>query len=433
MSRAIFSSALLTVVVIVGLAVFQSYQARQQTDAVVRHFVEMHASEIVTGNWRSVREGLERFAVTDGIRNISIDWSTVMTTTTQERRSTILDTRQYIALPESAAPVVSVKYELPFRLDRSTQKLVLGFLILLGIVVLGFNFVHIIFSKKLTTSLRNSVELASRLSIPAANTFNRRSRAHTADEFEAAALATTKLTATIELATEKAVGLRLSNLHHDFASPVTALEMGIRTLQEHPSDTLAVTLITQAFTRIKGLHDSLSKSYSKIESKKQVSTSSLEEFIRQYTGLKQAQGRLAGFRTRNWSLNMESKNLPESLPVEQEQFFSAIGNLLDNAEEITRHEGTTVAVAMEVANGNFIIEISDDGCGISERKRIEIEGGTAQSRHHEGTGLGVQSIFKLAEDCGGSVTIRSPVERFGCGTAISLMVPLNQKNEPVAC
>jgi PAS domain S-box-containing protein len=102
-----------------------------------------------------------------------------------------------------------------------------------------------------------------------------------------------------------------------------------------------------------------------------------------------------------------------------------LAHLLDNAVRYTRPEGTIV-VACRAEGERVVIEVRDEGPGIPSAERHRVferfyRGSTAAP--HEGLGLGLYVVRRLAEAQGGRVTLASEPEG---GSAFAIELPAFQ-------
>lgn len=97
-------------------------------------------------------------------------------------------------------------------------------------------------------------------------------------------------------------------------------------------------------------------------------------------------------------------------------------NLLDNAIKFNS-DGGTVKMRLYQKNGNIVFTISDSGCGISESDCKHIFDKFYQSdgsRKDEGSGLGLALVKRLTELWGGSIDVESSL---GNGTTFTVILP----------
>ena len=116
-------------------------------------------------------------------------------------------------------------------------------------------------------------------------------------------------------------------------------------------------------------------------------------------------------------------NLPDKLTISE--WMSIIGNLLDNAFEATlsladrsRNEKVTLFLADSLSE--VIIEVADNGCGVSadERNRI-FERGVSSKQGGE-RGIGLYLVKTYVEQAGGAITIDDNEPK---GTVFSVFIP----------
>jgi polar amino acid transport system substrate-binding protein len=124
-------------------------------------------------------------------------------------------------------------------------------------------------------------------------------------------------------------------------------------------------------------------------------------------------------------------DLPEASPyahANPTQLEQAIVNLIRNAIE---SGATLVRVGLRTRPDECValIEVSDDGIGISESDRLRIlEPFYTTRRATGGTGLGLSVVHGIALEHGGSLAIES---RAGGGASITLTIPsLERASEP---
>jgi len=108
-----------------------------------------------------------------------------------------------------------------------------------------------------------------------------------------------------------------------------------------------------------------------------------------------------------------------------------IRNLLDNAIRYTR-PGGTVTVAVSTDDGSVVLCVEDSGVGIPSKDiprvferfyRVD----RARSRETGGTGLGLAIVRHVAENHGGTVTVRSELGR---GSAFEVRLPIGSEPTP---
>ena len=97
-------------------------------------------------------------------------------------------------------------------------------------------------------------------------------------------------------------------------------------------------------------------------------------------------------------------------------------NLLDNAIKFNS-EGGTIKMELTEKNGSIIFTIADNGCGIAEEDCKHIFDKFYQSdssRKGEGSGLGLALVKQLIDLYGGSISVKSVL---GKGTCFTVILP----------
>ncbi|ABS64856.1 integral membrane sensor signal transduction histidine kinase [Parvibaculum lavamentivorans DS-1] len=100
-------------------------------------------------------------------------------------------------------------------------------------------------------------------------------------------------------------------------------------------------------------------------------------------------------------------------------------NVLSNAIKFTERGGSVTVAAEHRPNGNLVVSISDTGIGMSpDEVKVALtpfgQSGSALSRKHPGTGLGLPLAKAMMDMHGGRLMVRSMV---GKGTTVTLVFP----------
>ena len=109
-------------------------------------------------------------------------------------------------------------------------------------------------------------------------------------------------------------------------------------------------------------------------------------------------------------------------PVRARQLFT---NLMENAVRHGGREDITVTVGAEVAGGDTVVSVSDDGMGIAEPYRERVFGiferldGEGGAQGGAGTGIGLAMCRKIVEQLGGTIWIPPAA----AGTTFRITIP----------
>jgi signal transduction histidine kinase len=100
--------------------------------------------------------------------------------------------------------------------------------------------------------------------------------------------------------------------------------------------------------------------------------------------------------------------------------MSVIKNLVKNADEAIK-KGGEIRLATEVKNGNVLISVSDNGCGIpSEYMEGELFTLFASTKS-DGFGIGLYQAKRIVESHGGRIEAESEVGR---GSTFRICLPV---------
>ncbi|EAR26232.1 two-component sensor histidine kinase [marine actinobacterium PHSC20C1] len=111
------------------------------------------------------------------------------------------------------------------------------------------------------------------------------------------------------------------------------------------------------------------------------------------------------------------------LQASEELLRRAVGNLIDNARKFSAVDDA-VRVSIRLLNANAIVEVHDDGIGMSRTELAHARDRfwrAEAARSREGHGLGLALVDEIARAHGGSLSIRSEL---GAGTVATLRLPL---------
>jgi signal transduction histidine kinase len=126
-------------------------------------------------------------------------------------------------------------------------------------------------------------------------------------------------------------------------------------------------------------------------------------------------------------------DIPADLPVisaDPLRLASAVENLVSNAIKYTQSRGK-VAIGATTNDGEVLIEVSDNGSGVSTDEQEKIffpfYRGNQGKRFKQGMGLGLSIARDLVEAHGGSISLES---KLGEGSRFTIHLPV-EKDRPV--
>ena len=118
-------------------------------------------------------------------------------------------------------------------------------------------------------------------------------------------------------------------------------------------------------------------------------------------------------------------DVPDALPavhVDCDRLHQVIANLVGNAMKFTP-PGGRIAVSARAEDGELVVSVKDDGCGMSEEElgRIFEPYWQAQRTASLGAGLGLKIAKGIVEAHGGRIWVESAV---GAGTTFHFTLPV---------
>jgi PAS domain S-box-containing protein len=134
----------------------------------------------------------------------------------------------------------------------------------------------------------------------------------------------------------------------------------------------------------------------------------------------------------NIALIFQHKNLPLEVIGAQRRLKQIIFNLVGNAIKFT--EKGSVNVKADYKDENLLIEVKDTGIGIAADMKNKIlepftKSNQSSNQKYKGTGLGLAIISKILENLGGSLDIKSKLNK---GTTISFSFPVKVNKDDVS-
>ena len=110
------------------------------------------------------------------------------------------------------------------------------------------------------------------------------------------------------------------------------------------------------------------------------------------------------------------------ISVDTLRLEQVIGNLVANAIEASPEGGTVAVNLYQSSEGNPIIDVTDNGCGITMEERHEVLNPFFTTKK-EGTGLGLPIVKKIVDAHGWSLQI---LNNYSCGTIFRIV--MNKSN-----
>jgi PAS domain S-box-containing protein len=218
----------------------------------------------------------------------------------------------------------------------------------------------------------------------------------------------------------------LSVLSHELRSPIGAILMWVRLLQQGGFDASgsgrALTIVERSARSLERIVEDLLHVSRISAGKLSLAVQPLELGAVVEAAVESAQGDAA---LKGVSLKLRRTSGPIQMRGDPLRLQQAVGNLLSNAVKFTP-SGGNVIVGLEPQGGEARIQVADDGAGMSpdflpaafERFRPR-DGSGARGQH--GLGLGLYIVRHLVELHGGCVKAESPGR--GAGSTFTIVLP----------
>ncbi|KKK38751.1 histidine kinase [Mesobacillus campisalis] len=152
----------------------------------------------------------------------------------------------------------------------------------------------------------------------------------------------------------------------------------------------------------------------------QMTTTDIQELIEKTIGLLSPQAHL-----HNIQFHFDSDRSPIFITCEKNQIMQVFVNIFKNAIEAMPDGGRIDVAARKSAEGEALISVQDQGCGIPENLLHRI-GEPFYTLKEKGTGLGLMICHKIIKQHNGSIAYKSKLQQ---GTRIDITLPLAAEGE----
>lgn len=209
-----------------------------------------------------------------------------------------------------------------------------------------------------------------------------------------------------------------SQVAHDIRSPLSALNVMEPELTKLPE--MQRNLLRMAITRIREIADSLLVHHERDKEGKVFDQEKSSEPIAQIieTLVMEKKQELRIRPDINLVLLIERGKLVFA-NIHRGQFLRVLSNLINNSVEASP-SGGNVVVSLSATETEIIIQIRDEGVGISPEVITKLGSRGATFNKEQGLGLGLNHARKTLEASGGNLRIESAV---GKGTTATLQIP----------
>ncbi len=213
--------------------------------------------------------------------------------------------------------------------------------------------------------------------------------------------------ATLQAEKLAATGRLVRTLAHEVRNPINNINLACEhlintdTSDEHA---LYLEIIHRNSNRINGLINELLNSSrpSEIQKKNTILQSMIDKIVKADTD---------SIRLKNITLQVDYPSEPINIELDVEKMVIALSNILVNAVEAIDHDKGKINILLKRDNEHAIIEISDNGSGISEENIPRLFEPFYTSKRN-GIGLGLAATLNIIQSHNGSIEVTSETGKY---------------------
>lgn len=215
----------------------------------------------------------------------------------------------------------------------------------------------------------------------------------------------------------------INNISHELKTPLTTLAVSTKILEREETKQNK-TLTNQVINTISRQNERLQKlidqvivnsiGYEQIELQKE--NTNINNFLNDI---------ITDFKTTHQHIVIETNFHPSQQKIHLDRFLlsTAITNVLENA---VKYGSKTISILTNLTNGQFSIEIKDDGIGIEKNQQIYLfekfyqvpQGNLHQTK---GLGLGLYYVKQIIKAHKGNIKL---ISELGKGASFTLFIPI---------
>jgi signal transduction histidine kinase/DNA-binding response OmpR family regulator len=231
-----------------------------------------------------------------------------------------------------------------------------------------------------------------------------------------------------------------TNISHELRTPLTAILGPLERMSHEATETRTkhrLEIIRQNATRMLRLVDQI-LDFRRVQMR---ATAPVHEPTELVAFLRAQRERLQGY-AEDKAIKFEFTARPEEFHgyIDQDKLIKIVDNLISNAIKYTP-AGGEIGLALECAplgqaenKYELKLSVSDSGIGIAPTDKQRIfelfyRASSARTLPANGTGIGLTLTKELVEQCGGSITVQSPVFPAGqptCGSRFIVTIPIER-------
>lgn len=222
----------------------------------------------------------------------------------------------------------------------------------------------------------------------------------------------------LQIQTQALIGEVASQVAHDIASPLAALNLSLANLSSLPEENGEVA--RKALRRISDIASQLLQYRKKIAEEKKVVPVALFAHLKEILNEKKIQ--LQNERSNSIEIITDSVDETIIANVNPAIFSRVISNILNNSiEALEMNPRGKIIVSLKLRESFAEIEICDNGKGISPEVLSKVKSSGGSFGKEGGSGLGLKNAFVTIENWKGILTVRSDQNY---GTTVTIRLPV---------
>ncbi len=212
-------------------------------------------------------------------------------------------------------------------------------------------------------------------------------------------------------------------LFHDLMNPLTALSLYVEKLRETSAEREIVHKVVAISKRMNSFMESVRHSMGSSLAHKESRAN-----LRQELGIIQD---IFGYKAKSAEVTLEISPSPNiTLPIHPIRLHQLLSNIVWNAidaciEDRKNHRPEKeymVTVDVSDRHSNIEIRVEDNGCGMTEEKRLSLFK-KPESTKRDGLGIGLVTVQKILGELGGTISVSSEIEK---GSTFLIEIPVHE-------
>lgn len=227
----------------------------------------------------------------------------------------------------------------------------------------------------------------------------------------------------------------LTNITHEFRTPLTIIQGVSGIFKDSISKKTSKHDLSKAYDAIDRNSSSLLSLVNQMLDLAKLESKGIHLDLRQHDLVHEIDETILSFQgaaiEKNIKLSFDSTVDKLLMDLDDEKFYTTIGNLISNAIKFTPSAGEVKLELTQADPGRVMLRVSDSGIGISESNLPHIFDRfyqvDADVKTNIGTGIGLSLVKELVELMGGEITVESEENK---GSAFVIELPVRHTCDP---